>query len=616
MSSIWKINGTDAASLGINRLSLKQVSQGAAEFSFRIPGAMDATVSYPYRSELTLHRNSDCWFRGVVITLPRSGSPRAEHVEIVAQDAWWYLEQIVFEQDWAVYASGAVTSASKARCILGRDADGNIQTNGQVIREVLQWAIDSGAPIAIGTIDLDAQIPADEVQDLTCSQVIQRMIRWAPDCVCYWTYPASTPTFHCRYRRNLTAATFALSAGSPNSEINITARPDLVLPAVVLKYERTDTVNNQSYSALTVDKYPLTASGREIGAFVGTVNLAGFSQSSMYQQVKTEDIQTDDLAWWKLKFPWMADAAKTKNITFHSVTRSGAKCPDGVDGSGNIQYKLLNGLPREVKDGQVVDWMQKDAGEETISATFAYTRVNEDGTEEEVEGQNLNVTITATDATNRVYWRQTSYTSGDVIPSGLAQKLYASNSELHYQGSVSIVEQECTGIYTVGKVLNITGGRPEWTSMRALIQSVIFDLDAGRTTVNFGPPTHLGFADLVELLKTTRRIVTPSFQAGRSMASLSDSDNTIPGGQNAPRSNSTSGLPQYAKMVVRKGEKAIVIDPSAEETELTIFTYLELQDDGIHTKQRKLKFYGSTPYEIGPEETGPTLPGGPCPNGT
>lgn len=614
--SIWKINGTDAATLGINRLTLKQVSQGAAEFSFRIPGTMDASTAYSYRSELTLHRNADCWFRGVVVTLPRSGNARSEHVEIVAQDAWWYLEQIVFEQDWAVYASGAVTSVSKARCILGRVADGNIQTNGQVIMEALQWAIDSGAPIAIGTIDLDAQIPADEVQDLTCAQVIQRMIRWAPDCVCYWTYPGNTPTFHCRYRRNLTAATYALSAGAPNSEIEITERPDLVLPAVVLKYERTDTVNNQSYSALTVDKYPPTATGRELGAFVGTVNLAGFSQSFMYQRVETADIATNTEDWWQLKFPWMADRTMYPYIQVYDIARSGAKCPDGQSSSGEMRYKVLNDLPRELVDGQILDWMQKDAGEETITAKADYKQVNEDGTEEEIEGQPIAITITATDATTRVYQRQTSYSSGDLIPTGLAQKLYESNSEMHYQGSVSIVEQECTGAYMVGKVLNINGGLSAWASMRALIQSVIFDLDSGRTTVNLGPPSHLGFSDLVELLKTTRRTVTPSFQAGRSMASLSDSDSTIPGGQNAPRSNSTSGLPQYAKMVIRKGEKTIILDPSAEEIELTLFTSLELQDDGIHTKQRKLKFYGSIPYEIGAEETGPTLPGGPCPNGT
>ncbi|MDD2237908.1 MAG: hypothetical protein PHG65_11950, partial [Kiritimatiellae bacterium] len=296
--------------------------------------------------------------------------------------------------------------------------------------------------------------------------------------------------------------------------------------------------------------------------------------------------------------------------------RSGAKCPDGESSSGEMRYKVLNDLPRELVDGQVLDWMQKDAGEETITARVDYKQVNEDGTEEEIEGQDIAITITATDATTRVYQRQSSYTSGDVIPTGLAQKLYESNSEMHYQGSVSIVEQECTGVYTVGKVLNITGGLSAWASMRALIQSVIFDLDSGRTTVNFGPPSHLGFSDLVELLKVTRRTITPSFQAGRSMASLTDSDSTIPGGQNTPRSNSTQGLPQYAKLVVRKAEKAIVIDPSAEDTELTLFTSLELQDDGIHTKQRNLKFYGSIPYEIGPEETGPTLPGGPCPNGT
>ncbi len=612
----WKINGNDAATLGINVLSLKTVNQAPGEFSFQVPGNMAANTAYPYRSTVTLLRNSTCWFRGVVTTVPRAGEPRRETIQIVAQDAWYYLDNITFEQDWSVWSDGAVVSASKARCILGRNKAGEQQTNGQVIREALSWAIGSGAPIQIGTIEPSAQIPATEDQDITCSQVIQQMLRWSPDTVCYWTYNGTTPVFNCRYRRNLPAATFNLNEGAPNSTVEITARPDLQLPAVVLKYEKTNSNDNNSYSTIEIDKYPTSATGREIGAFVGTVNLSGFSQSFMYQRVETANIATGTEEWWQLKFPWMADRIKYPLIKVYAIARSGAKCPDGESSSGEMRYKVINDLPRELIDGQVLDWMQKDAGEETVTAKVHYKQVNEDGTEEEVEDQDIAITITATDATTRKYWRMSSYSGAETTPSGLAQELYTSCAAMHYQGSISIIEQECTGKYALGQVLNLMGGISEWTAMKALVQSVSYHLDSGTTTVNIGPPQQLGFADLVELLKVTRNSRPSMSVTVRESGDIASSDSTIPGGQNAPRSNSTQGPPQYAKLVIRKGEKAIILDPSLPETELILFTALELQDDGIHTKTRTLKFYGATPYEIGAEETGPILPGGPCPNGT
>jgi hypothetical protein len=411
-----------------------------------------------------------------------------------------------------------------------------------------------------------------------------------------------------------------INAGAPNSGIEITSRPDLVLPAVVLKYEQTHSEDNRSYSTLTVDKYPADATGREVGAFVGTVNLAGRSVTYQYQDVLTEPIKLEDDVWWQKKFPWMADTVKYADIYRYDIKRSGALCPEGIElfgeKKGTQKYTIRTGLKNELIDGQVLDWMQEYAGEETITLKVDYAVKNEDGTEEKITGQDLSFTLTATDATTRKYWRLSSYVGAETPPSGLAQALYQSCSDIHYEGQRTIVEDECSGTYTLGQVLNIAGGLSEWSSMRALIQSVTFDFDRGYTTVNFGPPEHLGFYDLVELLKVTRNS-RPTISIGiRETGDISSSDNTISGGQNPPRSNSTQGPPQYSKFVVRNGEKAITLDPAAEETELTLCTALELQADGIHTKQRTLKLYGTIPYEIGPEQSGPTLPGGPCSYGS
>jgi hypothetical protein len=56
----------------------------------------------------------------------------------------------------------------------------------------------------------------------------------------------------------------------------------------------------------------------------------------------------------------------------------------------------------------------------------------------------------------------------------------------------------------MGQVLNVTAGRTEWATMRALVQTVDDDVDNGRSVIQVGPATHLGAGDLVELLRANR----------------------------------------------------------------------------------------------------------------
>ena len=61
------------------------------------------------------------------------------------------------------------------------------------------------------------------------------------------------------------------------------------------------------------------------------------------------------------------------------------------------------------------------------------------------------------------------------------------------------------GAVGLGNALNLTGGRTEWASMAAPVQTVTESVDEGRTEIGFGPPAHLSPQDLVELLRGTRR---------------------------------------------------------------------------------------------------------------
>jgi hypothetical protein len=90
------------------------------------------------------------------------------------------------------------------------------------------------------------------------------------------------------------------------------------------------------------------------------------------------------------------------------------------------------------------------------------------------------------------------------IPSGLATALRAGLKELQYEGRFTRVAAECAPEIRPGDLLNLTGGRTEWATMKAQIQAVTHDLAAGTTELTFGPAAHLGAADWLELMRANR----------------------------------------------------------------------------------------------------------------
>lgn len=71
------------------------------------------------------------------------------------------------------------------------------------IIEALNWALKPFAtsgqfPFQIGTVSPNVDCPIDEVRDITCAEVIHKMLRWTPDAVTWFDYSTSPPTFNCK----------------------------------------------------------------------------------------------------------------------------------------------------------------------------------------------------------------------------------------------------------------------------------------------------------------------------------------------------------------------------------------------------------------------------------
>jgi len=91
------------------------------------------------------------------------------------------------------------------------------------------------------------------------------------------------------------------------------------------------------------------------------------------------------------------------------------------------------------------------------------------------------------------------------VPDALAQRYYDAFKVLQYSGRLVVQASEPDMSWHPGDAVRISGGLSEWSTMRAQVQSVSHDLLDGSTSLEFGPPDHLGLNDLVELLLADSR---------------------------------------------------------------------------------------------------------------
>jgi hypothetical protein len=144
------IGPSSLASLGLARPRRRLVSQGTSTLSFRRAGAaVDAAYLFPWGTIVKMFRNGVPWFYGVVTQTPSAGSGRAEDQDYVVSDPWWYLENLVYQQQWiAPSYPGANTTNDpyRSHCFLNKwifNALSNNftrETTDQQIADVIAYA--------------------------------------------------------------------------------------------------------------------------------------------------------------------------------------------------------------------------------------------------------------------------------------------------------------------------------------------------------------------------------------------------------------------------------------------------------------------------------------------
>lgn len=585
----WKITG----------LRRRLVSQGADEVTFQIPAELDADPVIARDSDIKIFRDGVQWFVGRVtaVSIAATGSQELHQYKVVGP--WWYLEQLVFEQTWYLAVNPASKSSSlvggtRSRVILGQGFNGAYLSTGAQLAEALAWAIAKGAPIQATTgthattvsshtvYQPDAagwptlQVPTQEAQDITCAEVIRKALRWTPDAVTWWDYSTNPPTFHVARRADLVAQNIAIGNGVEMVQVN--PRTDLQVSAICLRFEQVVQTDEIAWTKVTTDIAPPEAiNGTDLsdayrfGALVATIDLMGSKTIRQYSRVVTADINADHAniatrkTWWLDHVPWLADA-RIANLSIESVTRKSM-------------------WPRELVTGAIAPWMAVDSADDTITCRVSYeVRDPATGTliGPVVTGDVVSVAVTATNASSQTYRNTLVSDGGEAIPDGLAAALFAAVGALQYEGRVILANEDVNTGSAVGLVVNISGGRSEWSGMRALVQEVEDDVDAGRTTVSFGPAQHLGPADLVELLRVNRLRIVRTRLATRDTGQDAGGEIVGQGDRYPDRSSQGAGSGQWDQVGMRSktdpslqvthaGDKTVFMGPDNYQTEFSRF---------------------------------------------
>lgn len=483
------------AAWGIANAQLTRQSLAADELTFQRDGdGVTDAPAFVRGQAAVIWRDSVRFFTGRFFGPADAATGSAESKSYRIVGPWSYFERLVFMQTRTMIGAGTVYHP---RVNLFTALNGSLISANAQISEAVTYAIACGRPLALGTINLPVNPPAEEALDLSVAEVIRRCVRYRPDCVSWFDYSTEVPTFHLVTVASLATATVALSE-ERISGLQLRARELEQITAAKIFYETED----ESRFTRAIDVYPAGATGQEDGALLATFSLQGPKISILRQKVVVGPIPENDGTWW-------IDHDKGLYALCHPAI--GGYNVQNLTITGQARLYPAEDFPSEVLEGQIADWMTDDyqieAREDTLTALATYEIYDSANRLLKKCKQPVTVSITVTNAISKTYETVASSEAGEPTPIGLAQAIYEALSAKFYEGVVTLTEQEAGGVQFMGKTLALTGIRPDFSERNWLICAITESLDAGTTTLQLGPPPYLNLGDMVSFLRNTRRRV-------------------------------------------------------------------------------------------------------------
>ncbi len=558
----------DFDSLGISKPAFEFVCAGTDRCTLRVTGQTAFTDStefevdevtynlFQYKKVLRIARSIDggsteYLFLGRVDHDPYRGMDGlTEHYSITILGMWDWFEHTPMRQDWVESSSVTV---SKPRAILFCGPAGARMTTGAQIQQCIAVARTGGCPVATpttGDIISGFTPPFDEVVNISVAQAVIKALVNHPHAAAWFDYSQREPVMYVKSRAALTAVNVDIAG---RRDIFVSPRNDQVPPCIALCFEKSVTVNGASSVATNYDYAPLVAGETEsetaarlqqVDAIWGVYNLDGSSTSFKKQKIVVEALSKNgdwmtSKAWWKAAKPELGKYADA-DITLSNPTMAADE---------------TQSLPNILKEGTVQPWMDKEFERQRFMIDAKLTRrVN--GYVTDVKKHNLSIELPMTDATSKTYREQNDYDPGESIPTGVAAALYDEFSQLHYDCTFTLIDQEPEFNILPGKAVNFINGITAWTTMAAMVSRVSIDLDTGATACQVGFPKWLDLDSRVAWFRNCNQR-----QAAWSRIYRDEPDTSVDGTQGFPNVRDAQISDEnYRKRFVNDGNPVHSID--------------------------------------------------------
>lgn len=503
----WLINGASPASLNLRIVGGSFNAGGPSYVELEAIRACDAGEIFSYNQAVTITRDGSPFFKGRVRRIPKfcpAGAAESQSYQI--EDGFADLETTTYQERWNIRG----VQVYLPMVYLGVDDAGTRIHLGQQIAEAITYAASVGVPLAAGSTPSGMLLWPSEASGQSCAQVIRDALRYHPDWLPWVDHTTSTPTFNVTPRGSASSQTVSIVG---NAGFDITEESATLPDCVRIVYLTTSTTGEEVFREIAVDKYPGSGADGGPGVLTTVVELAGANQQIQKQQVKTRTLPAADnltaaRAYLKKKFPALGDVDDSSwEVTewskkFAEETDDAADEPAPINPEATrIKATNLNGLPRELVDGNVAEWMRCKVG--WVHCTVEI-EIN-GATEEETKILNnlpRQFTVRATNATSKTYKGLSSFTPAEERPAGVAQAYYQTIRDgCRFSGSITVVESDVGATRYHGCKLHLSGGESAWATMGAPIHTVEWDLESRQTTLSFGPNPNYSVQDFLEYLK-------------------------------------------------------------------------------------------------------------------
>lgn len=549
------INGNPPSFYGVS-VSARSYRSGNADtlrLSLIRQNAAGDVPGLSYGDDVVLTRAGATLFRGVIREVPKAESANSATQEVTAYGPWDALERLVFQRE-RPYFTGVDGGGNPVTLShwSGQVIFDQSLTTGARIEEVLNYAAVQSGKFAVGAVAAGISWTASEARDQTCAELIRQLMALTPDLAVAVDYSPLVPVISVVKNGSATQS-IALAGLADFSVTNLDAQ---VADEVVLRYERSNTVDGEVYLSVSEDTAGGDGTGRSDNAYVRTIPVQGFAVQYEYATIATAalvqagDPVANKAEWWVARHAELAAIEQRvvaaapglagtlagllkfatadvplENILAHRVAIVGDPERTPLEGSAPAPSTDPANYPRELTSGALPEWTQRRYRQAVVSATVGIKTSDLGAIEspslkaaleaiftkpKTINGDacmvdNFGYNCVATNASKSVYKRVVSSSPAEPDPVGLAAAVRAIYSRTRRAGSVTLIEQEPGDVFAVGQAINLTGGEAAWATMAEVIQSVDVDEQTGATTVAFGPPAQLTAEDLVERLRVARR---------------------------------------------------------------------------------------------------------------